>query len=317
MLSKLDINVEISNYIEYWNNKVGESKHNQKLLECFNYVQKKLSTKTKTPLEHPFMTPIRTGKTGKHKLYLFIQRSKKWKAFAAERKLQKRLIMKKAEAKNIISRVAFERRSYSDLRMHVLYGVLHDSSRRRVPRLICLNKSNNRFLAIKDDMISTAKKRSLMRGWLIHHKIVAVTMCNLKFLKSSGIPTKSIRNNFMALLDMLKDTSVFAVNFGENDNITECKPFQCLIQHIKDGGNIRRYYICDTKFKKKDRVATGFPNLLRSVSAKEKSQLRGTWIECADDKVWAAVTLSKADMGKAFVSKQSLLVKSEVVDNGM
>mmetsp|Transcript_15694 Transcript_15694/g.26321 ORF Transcript_15694/g.26321 Transcript_15694/m.26321 type:complete len:369 (+) Transcript_15694:72-1178(+) len=291
-----------------------------------------------------FLTLIRDEPDTQHPLYSKIQRSQTWITFAQERTKERKEIELDAKRQKIVMRTPLKRRRFSDIREEVTNGNVFDEAsvvkstrifteQQRISRKERSTKStttpttttttgtfatasldglkdsrNGRLANITDAFIGTKLARRKVKQWLKRNSIVAVNMRKLSWLTHTGSTAlgNSLKARFMALLDMLNGTEVFAANFGENPDIADCHPFECLIDHIvNDHGPIRRYFVCDTIFSREVRIASGFPSTVKQIAKAERESKRGVWIEHANDNVaWDAVAKSNCSMGSLFVTKR-------------
>lgn len=327
----------ISEYIQQLSRSRRYTKFDETLSDCFGYVYNKLATANKNKWKNDsmkiekFLAIIRDGERKKQALYRKISRNLIWNDFSAKRALEKKKTLQAAKDQKILTRTPLVRRKYSDIREEVLFNNIPDEpivvkSRRlsvehihhhyrllqhaETTTMNFLKDSRNPRLAnLTDSVIESPWKRKELRKWLIRNRIVAVTMINLQWLRipagSTAVGSGVMKTRFMALLDVLIGTSVFAANFGENIDIAQCEPFECLCDHIlKDDGPIRRYFICEITFPKATRIASNFPSSLLHKVREEKKEKRGAWMAHAeDDKAWDAVAKSNAVLGRRSVTQ--------------
>lgn len=130
--------------------------------------------------------------------------------------------------------------------------------------------------------------------WLKVEAIIALSMRNLKVFKG-----KNCCIVFHNILQLLIKTYVAAVNFGENDQINKFQPLTALIDHVRGGGCIRRYFIETCYISKLERRQSGLFNVLFEERQKDEKYLlrsQSKWIFFSKIE-WKAIDNSKCTMG--------------------
>lgn len=335
----------ISEFIRQWMTSKRYDKHDSKLTDCVSLVFDELfkenkanKSKWKKDSTHmeKLLAIIRDDNETNHPLYTKIKNSDTWKHFQKERGVEKTKIQRDAKGRKIYTRTPWMRRRYSAIREEFIYNLVVDSplvvknkrafaehqrELRALPHqthqthhtrrsdLEGLKDPRNRRLAnITDAVIGTKRDRKKLKQWLIDNNIVAVEMRSLKWLTHMGSVAmgNNLKARFMALLDILVGTKVFAANFGENSDIADCEPLECLKEHIQnDHGPIRRYFLSEVIIPRSVRIDSLFPKILLQAVKEERKHKRGVWIEHVhDDDAWDAVAKSNAQMGEAFVTQE-------------